>query len=307
MDNEHKGRVIATLIKKGGTGKSETALNLAYGLSQAGRKVLLIDMDSQTNATNLLLHKKAEQEKQKNVNKLRKMIDEKKERNEWDNNDAGFGWRILKEFLETDSMQDKDISHVLTNKCGIKDVIVETRCSNLYLAPASNNLTMTDLEMKTNPDYGQLFRGKIQDIRNEYDYIIIDEMPVENAITLCTLECCIKKKDIILYPLKVENKALSGMEAIHDRVSRIKNYLGHKGQEKILITMKNRNAVDRSYIETLREIFGDCILKTEIPYQAKPILDATQQDKILLEMDEKREFNVSQAYQQLVDEIIASE
>ena len=43
-------KVISILMNKGGVSKTETSLNLAYGLSVKGKKVLLIDMDPSSNA-----------------------------------------------------------------------------------------------------------------------------------------------------------------------------------------------------------------------------------------------------------------
>ena len=47
-------RRIAVCLSKGGVAKTTTAVNLAYGLAQAGRKILLIDTDTQGHCARLL-------------------------------------------------------------------------------------------------------------------------------------------------------------------------------------------------------------------------------------------------------------
>jgi chromosome partitioning protein len=47
--------VISIASQKGGTGKTSTSISLAAGLAHQGKRVLLVDIDSQANSSKVLL------------------------------------------------------------------------------------------------------------------------------------------------------------------------------------------------------------------------------------------------------------
>jgi len=141
------GRVITVANQKGGVGKTTTAINLAFALAQQGRRVLLIDLDPQGNATSGLA-----------------CSDE------------------IREALAS----GKTIYEALVSGGTISEIVHMVR-PNLFLAGAGADLVGAEIEMATMAGRERRLRAMLYDVRNEYNTVLIDTPPSLGLLTLNAL------------------------------------------------------------------------------------------------------------------------
>lgn len=141
------GRVIAIANQKGGVGKTTTAINLAVALAQIGRRVLLIDLDPQGNATS--------------------------------------GLACSDEIRESLS-SSRTIYDALISGGALADVIQEVR-PNLFLAGADEDLVGAEIEMAAMPGRERRLRSLLYDVRDKYNIVLIDNPPSLGLLTLNAL------------------------------------------------------------------------------------------------------------------------
>lgn len=141
------GRVIAIANQKGGVGKTTTAINLAVALSQAGRKILLIDLDPQGNATSGL---------------------------------------AASEEIRKSLAEGKTIYEAIVSNAVLAEVIHEVR-PNLHLAGAGADLVGAEIEMATMAGRERRLRALLYGVRDEYNYVLIDTPPSLGLLTLNAL------------------------------------------------------------------------------------------------------------------------
>ena len=282
--------------QKGGVGKSETAGNLAVGVSAAGYKTLLIINDPQANVQDVILKEKnditaeAAIQVREAFDKMEKEPDELK------------GYKALLQFT-SQRTYPVDISEVLENPIRITEAIYDTDYPNLDILPASSKLSMTDTVIKAsgkNPA-GRL-RMALSYIDDRYDVIIIDNSPFENSLTYNSMCACYRDTDTIIIPVNISKRSMDGLSKTLTTLIEWLSTEPLRYDFKILITMKQRNKINEEWINTLRHIFPGRVFKQEIRYQSKPIEKSALQKKILIEDNFKS--NVQDDYKAFVAEIL---
>lgn len=161
-------RVIATINLKGGVGKTQTTVALAEVLSAEFRKkVLVIDLDPQTNATTLLIGEK----RWAKLNEQRCTLAQ-----------------LFKDALEEDSQQHRfDLSGTLQRRASP----VEEVAWRLDLLPSSLDLIDVQEKLSSMPAGRfhsnvptDVLRRAVKPVIDDYDYVLIDCPPNLGIVTL---------------------------------------------------------------------------------------------------------------------------
>lgn len=140
-------KTIGFLNIKGGVGKTTTSFNVAAGLAEKGRQVLLVDFDPQANTTSIFFRERPD--------------------------------------LTITALIKSMISSSNDKKLNPMDVAVEV-INNLWVIPSSLDLTMYDVELRLNPTIQQhdILSKILQSVYDNFDYCIIDCGPIMNLLTI---------------------------------------------------------------------------------------------------------------------------
>lgn len=291
-------KVIVVLSHKGGCGKSETVLNLAYGLAQKGKKVLVVDGDPQCNVTSILMSELPLSASESDFF-LNEYTQSQPEQSQF-----LAAYQALKKYVEMNRV-NYDIHHVLEGECPVEEAIYSTRYENIDIIPSGTELSMTDYQLKNKSlEPYRALRMALDKVRDQYDVILMDNQPFKNALTFNAIAACVREGDMVLIPTKINR---GGLEGTYETMETIMEWLRSESLPldiRLLATMVNRNNIDKSWIEALRKAFGDRMFQTTIRYQAKPVEDASMRKRILLEAYKK---GVAEDYQSLVNELDALE
>ena len=134
---------------------------------------------------------------------------------------------------------------------------------HLDVLPATPDLAGAEVELVDRPDRDRRMRGAIAQVRNEYDYVLIDCPPSLGLITLNMLAAA----DALLIPLQCEYYALEGLSQLLNTVHLIqRNVNPELAIDGVLLTMYDtRLNLSRQVASEAREYFGGQVFETVVP------------------------------------------
>ena len=222
MNNIEGTHILSVANQKGGVGKTTTTINLATALSAIDKKVLIIDLDAQGNAS------------------------------------TGLGI----------STEDRRLStyDLISENAELKKIIKQTVVNNLFIAPATTDLSAADIDLSANDKRTMVLKKTLEKFlqtEDNFDYVIIDCPP---ALSLLTINAFVASHSVLV-PLQAEFFALEGLSQLLLTIKEVRSNLNNNIKiHGVVITMYDkRNNLSVQIEDDVRYNLGKLVYDTVIP------------------------------------------
>jgi chromosome partitioning protein len=167
----------------------------------------------------------------------------------------------------------------MVNNLRANDVILKSEIPNLDLIPSHIDLVGAEIEMINYPNRENVMKSLLDEIRDRYDFIVIDCSPSLGLITVNSLVAA----DSVIVPVQCEFFALEGLGKLLNTIKIVQSRLNPDLQiEGILMTMYDgRLRLCNQVVSEVRRHFDDMVFSTiihrntrlsEAPSVGKPVI-----------------------------------
>ena len=165
--------------------------------------------------------------------------------------------------LGVDSAQlDCSIYEALIGKVNVREAVYATDFENLDILPSHINLVGAEIELLNKQQRERVMANMFAEIRNDYDFIIIDCCPSLGIITVNALTAA----DSVIIPVQCEYFALEGISKLLNTIRLVKNHLNPSLMiEGFLLTMYDgRLRLANQIYAEVKKHFNDLVFDTVI-------------------------------------------
>jgi len=143
-----------------------------------------------------------------------------------------------------------------------KNAIIPTNSPNVDLIPAHIDLVAIEIELVDKEDREYMLKKAVVDIKNDYDYILIDCAPSLGLITLNSLVAA----DSVIIPIQCEYFALEGLGKLLNTIKSVQNIHNKELDiEGLLLTMfDSRLRLSNQVVDEVRKHFSSMVFDTII-------------------------------------------
>lgn len=194
---------------------------------------------------------------------------------------------------------ENSLYDVLINEVDIMQTLQETEIKNLKVCPSNMNLAGAEVELVSLMSREQRLKEKLDEVKDEFDYIFIDCPPSLGLITLNAFTA----SDSVLIPIQCEFYALEGLGQLLNTINLVKKHL-NKGLEiegAVLTMYDIRTNLSNQVVKEVKRYFNDKVYKTVIPRNIK-LSEAPSYGMPITMYDEKSKG--ARAYEKLAKEVL---
>ena len=254
-------RAIAVVNQKGGCGKTTVSINLASALAELGRSTLLVDMDPQSH--------------------------------------CAVGLAVPEDQIEQ-SIYDVLISRSRNEPIKLTEILWQIS-DKLELAPASIDLSAFEQQMAGITERESCLKNALDEIKNEFDYVIIDCPPAVGLLTFNALRAAAH----VIVPVETGYFSLHGLSKQLETLSVLCERSGQQVEVRVLASMYDvRTKIAREILGELRAHFADKMFTTIANFNTK-LKEAASFGQPIVEYDPASKG--LKDFRALAEEVIASE